>query len=231
MTRRSSCRTRRRFQKRTKFLNFLLPLESPRRRPRRARVVVVVPLAFHPFLLTSYLLLTYLLTSYLLRVSKDDDVPKVMVFSLLGVMYFFQKKEDERFFVSLSLLKSLSFSLVVFFVVINNTLRAQSVRCHHHVAAAASRLTPPRYRSRFRDPFFGFYEREREHAYTQQNFKIPIFIFATFLPHHHNAWTPPTCATGRRGKKNTSLPPTRRYLPCSTPWTSRIAKQISTSDS
>ena len=132
MTRRSSCRTRRRFQKRTKFLNFLLPLESPRRRPRRARVVVfvlVAPLAFHPFLLTSYLLLTYLLTSYLLRVSKDDDVPKVMVFSLLGVMYFFQKKEDERFFcVSLSLSlslysKGLSFFLVVFFV-INNTIRA-----------------------------------------------------------------------------------------------------------
>ena len=129
---------------------------------------------------------------------------------------------------------------------------ALSVRCHHHVAAAASRLTPPRYRSRFRDPFFWVLrererEREREHAYTQQNFKIPIFIFATFLPHHHNAWTPPTCATTtttfcdakntsflrcRRGKKNTSfLPPTRRYLPCSTPWTSRIAKQISTSDS
>ena len=49
-------------------------------------------------------------------------------------MYFFQKKEDESVFlccVSLSLSlslslysKGLSFSLVVFFVVINNTIRA-----------------------------------------------------------------------------------------------------------
>ena len=31
-----------------------------------------------------------------------------------------------------------------------------------------------------------------------------------------------------REKKHLFLPPTRRYLPCSTPWTSRIAKQIST---
>ena len=133
MTRRSGCRTRRRFQKRTKFLNFLLPLESPRRRPRRARVVVVVPLAFHPFLLTSHLLLTYLLT-YLLtsRFQRRRRTQSDGILVVRSDMYFFQKKEDESVFlccVSLSLSlslysKGLSFSLVVFFVVINNTIRA-----------------------------------------------------------------------------------------------------------
>jgi hypothetical protein len=132
MTRRSRCRTRRRFQKRTKFLNFLLPLESPRRRPRRARVVVVVPLAFHPFLLTSHLLLTYLLT-YLLT-SRFQRRRRTQSDGILVVRsdVFFSKKRRRAFFLCLSLSlslslslysKGLSFSLVVFFV-INNTIRA-----------------------------------------------------------------------------------------------------------
>ena len=114
--------------KKNKIFEFSSPSRVPaaatparaRRRRRSARV--------------SSLLTYFSLTSYLLRVSKDDDVPKVMVFSLLGVIcIFFKKKKTRAFFcvVSLSLSlslslysKGLSFSLVVFFVVINNTIRA-----------------------------------------------------------------------------------------------------------
>ena len=93
--------------KKNKIFEFSSPSRVPaaatparaRRRRRSARV--------------SSLLTYFSLTSYLLRVSKDVDVPKVMVISLLGVIcIFFKKKKTRAFFcvVSLFLSHSLAFA-------------------------------------------------------------------------------------------------------------------------
>ena len=146
--------------KKNKIFEFSSPSRVPaaatparaRRRRRSARV--------------SSLLTYFSLTSYLLRVSKDDDVPKVMVFSLLGVIcIFFKKKKTRAFFcVVLSLSLSLShskglFFFVVFFV-INNTIRF----CSMPPPRGGLETAPPR-RSPLR-PFFWF-EKRRTRLYNR----------------------------------------------------------------